>query len=246
MISNFLNTSASKFIVKVLIFCFVLMQSEFVLANQNTTSQVPLQQNTPEIKSEEGKIFKPGDGLYIATPDSSSFLNNVFPINDQGLVDFPIIGKVRIVDMTKPELITYIQTNFREYLRFPNIYIKPVIRVSLLGGFRKTGLFYVDEDYSLWEIIRSVGGPVTEDGLKDLVWERDRDELRGDLIPYLQAGTSLKAMGVKSGDQIWTPSPATEDIWDIIRQNVMPIASFAITMFTLYVSYQRSNQLGYR
>ena len=31
------------------------------------------------------------------------------------------------------------------------------------------------------------------------------------------SGMSLRSMGFKSGDQIWTPSPGDRTVWDTIR-----------------------------
>ncbi|MBD3224109.1 MAG: hypothetical protein GF313_05230 [Caldithrix sp.] len=186
--------------------------------------------------------FRPGDGLYISTfPDTGSFLDRIFPIDGAGFVEFPVVGKVKVTDMSRDELTQFLKENFKSYLRSPNIYVKPVIRVSMLGGFARPGLYYVDPQASLWEVVRRAGGPVLAKGIYKMQWERDEDEQK-DVTRFFEQGTSLKAMGFRSGDQLWTPSPEARTFWDAVA-DVMPIVTLGITITTLYMTYQRDQAL---
>ncbi len=184
--------------------------------------------------------FKAGDGLFISTfPDTTSFLNGVFPIDDGGFCEFPIIGKIDVVALQKENLLKFLRKNFRSYLRYPNnIYVKPVIRVSLLGGFARPGLYYVDAHSTLWQTVNLAGGPLLEDGIYDMRWERDEDEVSDKVLKYFENGVSLAKMGFKSGDILWTPSPDRRTVWDAIR-DVLPVLTFATSMWMLYNTYQR-------
>ena len=207
--------------------------------------------DTPEVKEmvpftafmqkagEDTRRFVPGDGIWINTfPDTSSFLNRPFPIDNNGMIEFPLIGKVRVTDMTVTQLEEYLKTQFKSYLRFPNVRVKPMIRISVLGGVPKPGLFYVDYDQSLWEVMYYVGGTVNEDGLKKMRLERDNDVVYSDLIPFLEKGVSLKNMGIKSGDQIWVPSPDRPTLWTQLRE-IMPLLTFSTSLLFFYLSYQQ-------
>jgi polysaccharide export outer membrane protein len=191
--------------------------------------------------------FKPGDGLAINTyPDTSSFLNNVFPIDDRGFAEFPIVGKVKVSSMTRKELENYIQETFKAWLRNPNIYIKPVVRISLLGGFQRPGLYYIDYNSSLWQAVRLAGGPILENGIYEMKWERDGDEQDGDLTKYFETGVSLRKMGFHSGDQLRTKAPDAQTTWDTIN-NFMPFITLATTITLAYMTYQQSVlQIQYR
>ena len=189
-------------------------------------------------------LFKPGDGLFISTfPDTSSFLNGTFSIDENGCVEFPIIGRVKITQMKKSEIIDFIKGNFQQFTRSQNIYIKPMLRVSVLGGVVRPGLYYFDYNSSLWELLQMVGGTVKEDGLKKMHWERDRDNVVGDLIPFYETGVSLKKMGFKSGDQLWSPSPDAKTFWDRITGDILPVLTFGTTIVFFYLTYQQSMYL---
>lgn len=194
----------------------------------------------PQGFSVKPHVFTPGDAVLIsAFPDTTSFLNQVFPIDDRGYIDLPIIGKVKISDMTRQELIDFLKENFRDYLRYPYVNVKPLIRASVLGGVPHPGFYYVDPDQTLWDLIHMVGGTLDEDGLKDMRWERDRKVVEKNLIPYLQKGVSLRTMGFRSGDQIWVKSPGKPGLVDKIL-SYTPLVTLAISFFTLYFTYQRT------
>ncbi len=183
--------------------------------------------------------FKPGYGLMVSTlPDTTNLLMGIYAIDDRGYAEFPIIGKVKVSEMKRPQLIEFLKTQFRNYLRYPNIYVKPMVRVSLLGGFMRPGLYYVDIHNSLWQVVQRAGGTLRENGIYKMKWERRHDEQVDDLTPYFEKGVSLKEMGFNSGDQIWTPSPDRRTFWDTVG-DVMPILTFATTIWAMYNTYQR-------
>ncbi len=188
--------------------------------------------------------FVPGDAVLISTfPDTTSFLNNIFPISDRGYVELPILGKVKIVGMTEAEFKQFLKENFQDYLRYPYIYVKPMIRVSVLGGVFRPNFYWVDPDQSLWEVLYMAGGTIDEDGLKQMRWERDGKVVEENLIPYLQNGTSLRAMGFRSGDQIWVRTPTKPTFMEQLLRYT-PLVTMAVTITTLWLTYQRTFYLG--
>lgn len=191
------------------------------------------------IQENSNLSFSSGDALYIsAFPDTNSFLNGIFPIDQSGFAEFPIIGKVKVGNIKTGDLKFFLMKEFKEYLRFPNLYIKPMVRISLLGGFIRPGLYYVDINSSLWEAVNLAGGTMLEDGIYGLRWERSHKKQSSDVTRLFEKGVSLKQMGFQSGDQFWTPSPNRRTVWDTVR-DVLPILTFATSMFMLYNTYQR-------
>lgn len=226
--------------VTILLSFLLLFMQQIALSQNSQNKTENLKKSSQSINNYRlnRPTFHPGDGLYISTlPDTTSFFNRVLSIDDMGFVDFPVIGRVSVSNMTEEELTSFIKQNFEQYLRTPNVYVKPMLRTSVLGGVARPGLYYVDYHSSLWDVFRIAGGTTMEYGLKEMVWERDRDEVVSDLIPFFEKGTSLKNMGFKSGDQLWTPTPG-ETFWDKIRTDVIPILSFATTIIMFYFTYQ--------
>lgn len=185
--------------------------------------------------------FLPGDGLSVSTfPDTSSFLNRTFPIDDRGYVEFPLIGKVQVSAMTEEQIVSFIKNNFRQYTRSPNVTIKPMMRVSMIGGFIRPGMYYVEYDISFWNAIQLSGGPVLEDGIKEMQWERNGESMMDDLTPFFERGVSLRTMGFKSGDIVWTPSPASETTGDQVLKYGLPIITVTTSLVMMWLYYQQT------
>jgi protein involved in polysaccharide export with SLBB domain len=185
--------------------------------------------------------FKAGDGLFISTfPDTSSFFNNVFPIDDAGYVYFPITGRVKVSKMTESELAAFIRKNFQKYSRSPNVSVRPMMRVTLAGGFQRPGLYYAAYDNSLWDVIRQAGGYLNEEGPKSIQWERNGDEVLDNITPFIEQGVSLEHMGFKSGDLVWTKTPGLETGWDRFNRRVLPILGFVVTVGLFWMTYQQT------
>jgi protein involved in polysaccharide export with SLBB domain len=194
-------------------------------------------QDNPQNEN-ESLPFKPGDGVEVsAYPDTLEIVNKTYPITELGYIDLPIYGKVKITGMTKLELENFLKEKFKDYLRFPYLQVKPVIRISVLGGVPIPNFYYFDPDLSLWELIKKTGGTVDEDGLKDMKWERDRGAVKKNLIPYLQSGMSLKHIGIRSGDQIWVKTPGKPGFIEKLTK-FFPIFTFAVGVFSFYYTYQ--------
>lgn len=195
----------------------------------------------PQEQVPSGRVFIPGDAVSISTmPDTTSFLNGIFPIDDRGFVELPIYGKAKISHMSENEFINFIRENFRDYLRFPNLQVKPMIRLSVLGGVPRPGFYYFDANRSLWEAIYEVGGTLDENGLKQMRWERNGGAIEKNLIPYLQTGISLREIGFRTGDQIWVRTPSKPGFWQNARTVLTAITAVASLVAVYITVYDRT------
>lgn len=183
--------------------------------------------------------FIAGDAVEISTyPDTTSFLNGIFAITDEGFIEFPIGDVINVTTMTKDQLSQHIRSNYQNYMRSPNLIIKPLMRIAIIGGFTTPGFYYATYDMSLWQLIQTAGGLNNEDAITEINWERNGERVIDDVIPYLENGVSLKNMGFKSGDMVWAPSPTAEDSWQYVATRILPFAAFATSLYLMWVSYQ--------
>jgi protein involved in polysaccharide export with SLBB domain len=209
----------------------------------HTPAALTAETSQKQIVTDEFRFVKPGDAVRIyAIPDTASFLNGFYPIDGEGKIYLPILGKMSITGMSEKALADTLKAFYINYLRYPNLQIRPLIRISLLGGFHKPGLFYVDPDCSMWDAVYLAGGTLFEDGLKRMEWERDRKPVSKDVIPFLQSGQSLRSLGFKSGDQLWTPSKEMQSWWErfgreTIFGELVPIVSTAATLYITYLTF---------
>ena len=251
MILKMQNWPYRKQIITFLIAFFVQLPFFSLKAGPGINGEYEIAQDDPQDVT-RSLPFKPGDGIRVsAFPDTLKIVNRVYPITELGYIDLPIYGKVKITDMTKPQLEDFLKEKFKDYLRFPNLQVIPMIRVSVLGGVPTPGFYYFDPDLSLWELLNQTGGTIDENGLKDMKWERDRRAVKTNLIPYLQSGISMRHIGIRSGDQIWVRTPTKPGFIERLSK-FFPIFTFFTGVFTFYYTYQilledrRSGRAGTR
>jgi protein involved in polysaccharide export with SLBB domain len=185
-------------------------------------------------------FVNPGDAIRIdAYPDTSSFVNGFYPIDGQGRIYLPIIGKLEISSMSETRFLDTLKATYISYLRYPNIQVRKLIRLSLLGGFHRPGMYYIDPDNSMWFAVYQAGGTTREDGLKRMQWERDRKPVSTDVIPFIQSAQSLREIGFKSGDQLWTPVEPKRGWYDVMIRDILLSQIFPVitTTATLYIGY---------
>lgn len=197
--------------------------------DSDTVYSATLQQKPTAQKSyKQVSVFMPNEAVSIQIiHDSTSIFNGIYKIDERGYVNIPIIGNLSISHLSVSELIDTIKIRCIDYLPFPNIRITPLMRLSLLGGFYKPGLYWIDSRNSLWDAIQLAEGFQREDGLKLLRWERDGKVISDNLISVFQSGASLQLIGFKSGDQLCiTARPKTEFSF---REHLVPF-------FTLFLS----------
>lgn len=127
---------------------------------------------------------------------------------------------------------------YAAYLPRLNLVVRPLYRVSLIGGFYRPGLYWVDPRESIWNVIERAGGPQREDGLKKIRWEHDGALVTNDILPYFQTGQSLYSIGFKSGDQLWVTAKPKVELGDVFRNDLLPVLSLIVSVASVYVVYE--------
>jgi protein involved in polysaccharide export with SLBB domain len=131
--------------------------------------------------------------------------NGDYLIDSRGYVAFPLIGDIRVVTQTRETLSAELQEKFGVYFRDPVIIVDPLIRVTLLGAFRKPGTYLIKPDASLWELVALAEGPSADSNMKKMRQERGGNTVKKDMLSGFENSYSLQEMGVRTGDQIYVP-----------------------------------------
>jgi protein involved in polysaccharide export with SLBB domain len=179
--------------------------------------------------------FQCGDALGISAIPDTGFPNGIYQINKNGFVDLPMLGPVKVTQTKRDSFEMFIRSAYVSYVNDPNIQIRRLIRVSILGGFIKPGLYWISTETSLWNAVYIAGGTTSEDGVKKMRWERNGKTVKKSLIEDFQSGKTLDEMGFSSGDQISVNSRSKKSTWEFVLQDVIPILSFAITIVTFSI-----------
>lgn len=208
------------------------------------TAGAQQQNKNAEQESSSKVAFRAGDAMKIQVfPDTMGFPNGIYFIDSEGYADLPVVGRIPIVGRSEEEISEFLKTEWAQYLRYPNVQVRPMVRLNFLGGFFRPGLYCIDPQLSLWSAVYITGGPVRSDGFKKMVWERGGEVVEKNLVAQLESGKSLYELGFVTGDQIRVTGKPERDWWDVVRQDIFPtmtlLLSVATTSLTLYNSYNK-------
>jgi protein involved in polysaccharide export with SLBB domain len=173
--------------------------------------------------------FQSGDAVSISTSPDTGFPNGIYIINEHGCVDLPIVGLVNISQTKKDSFDMLIKDTYIGYVKGPYLKTHRLMRISMLGGFAKPGLYWISPEATLWNAVYMAGGPMREDGITKMKWERGDQLIKKGMATDFQSGKTLDQLGFESGDQISVTARQKLTPWEIFLQNVVPVLSLSIT-----------------
>ncbi len=194
-------------------------------------------QNTNAVPQWQTKSFKKGDALRLIIwqpwrigdgKNQMLDINGDYPIDSRGYVFFPLIGDVKVVGYNSITLAEELKEKFSPYFQDPVIITNPLIRVTMLGSFRRPGTYLAAPEAGLWELVDRAG-PEDESNLKKMVIERAGKTVKKNLLSGFEKGYSLQEMGIYSGDQIFVPRKKEFRVRDALE-----ILRFAMTLANIY------------
>ena len=189
--------------------------------------------------------FTAGDALKLSVyPDTTAFPNGVYLIDGEGYIDLPVIGYIKVTDKNVEELTELLKQTYLPFMRYPYLTVRPLMRVSLFGGFTQPGLYYLDPHATMWEAVKSAGITQRSDGLTRITWERDHSIVQKDIVPLFQSHQSLYQIGFRSGDRLTVTRRPETTRWEVFRSEMLPLITFTIsTVLSVATLYQTYNVL---
>ena len=148
--------------------------------------------------------FQPGDAVRI-TIWREPQLSADYSISSNGTVQLPLIGKVQVKGLTTLSLTSFLKAEYGAYLREPDIQVVPLMRVAVLGGVGSPGLYRVEPESSLWDLLATAGGPIRGRSREMHILRGGRVVIK-DILGAYERGDSLVDVGIRSGDQIMVPT----------------------------------------
>jgi len=144
-----------------------------------------------DFKNDQSFLYKihPGDNLYVKINsldektnsfDKGDIYNNYYTeaaiylnsytVTDSGYIEFPLIGKVMVINLTVDEIRELLQLKVNEYVKNSVVIVKLAnFRISLFGEFKAPGKYIVYQDkINIFEAI-AMAGDMTDFAKKDRV-----------------------------------------------------------------------------
>lgn len=152
--------------------------------------------------------------------ESSVYLNS-YLVNETGSIEFPLVGKVFVLDKTIFEIQNELQGIVSEFFQLTTVSVKLInFRVSLLGEVARPGTFLVYQDnLNVFQAI-SLGG--------DLTSYANRKEVK--VIRKNQEGTTIHKVNLLSTEILNSPAYYLQP-GDIVYVDPLPGRNFAFTEF---------------
>lgn len=174
------------------------------------------------------QMLRPGDVVRLAIWREPDF-SGEFTVDRSGVIVFPRLGEVRVVELRPEELEKTLLEQYRRYLVNPSIEITILRRVNVMGAVQRPGLYPVDPTVTIADVLAMAGGstPIGDPSKIRLI----RD---GEIISStLGEGTRIGESPIRSGDQIVVP----ERNW--ITRNAGVVAASISAVVTLIVAFTR-------
>lgn len=136
-------------------------------------------------------------------------------IDNDGTIQFPLIGTVQVAGKTSAELRTFLETELAIYVKEPKVTVQVVftgsIRYYLLGEFSQPGLKYSDRPLRLLEAL-SLGGSVTlqHANLRGAYVARAGKRLPINFHRLIRQGDLSQNIRLRTGDVVLVPDDSNE------------------------------------
>jgi polysaccharide export outer membrane protein len=107
---------------------------------------------------EKSNYFQKSGNIDNYYSESGIYLNS-YTVNDSGYVEFPLIGKIMVNNLTIEQIQKNLQVRVNEYLKNTVVIVKLAnFRVSMLGEFKNPGKYVIYQDkINIFEAIAMAG-----------------------------------------------------------------------------------------
>ena len=161
------------------------------------------------------EVLHAGDAVRIQIWDlleetqNKGFVSNLggdYVIDTDGNIIMPFVGLIRVAGRTPISVESLIKTKYGNLVTGePYIYVRPLIRVTVVGNVIRPGSYRIDPKSSLWGLFDLAGGTNSAADLRKIYAMRGGKKIIKNLLTAFEKAYSLNDVGIQSGDQIIVP-----------------------------------------
>jgi len=162
--------------------------------------------------------FYIGDQLHIVMVGDSAItgIQTIRPgrvLSATGLPDIPMRGVLR------SEVEAYLTEQIGRYIRDPQLKVRPLIRLTFMGGIRQPGFYQMDADIMLGDALTQAGGISNATDLQRSRILRGEEELMNgtDFAKAVTDGVSLDQLNLRAGDVIEVGTASSSNWFTTLR-----------------------------
>jgi polysaccharide export outer membrane protein len=160
------------------------------------TSDLPQTENT----------FAIGDAVELTVVGYENEVKGIYRVTPVGTLDIPYVGTVRAQGLTLTELRRDLEAKIHaNYLHHPQILVRPMYSVSVLGQVNRPGAFEISGGEHLSRLIAMAGGSASNGMISRSTVSRSGKSAQTDLKKAIEEGRTVDDLGIRSGDVIFVP-----------------------------------------
>lgn len=169
----------------------------------------------------------PGDTLQVQVYGEPT-LTGPFPVNDAGMLDFPLLGAVSVAGLTAPQAGERLRALLADgYINEPNVtawlesYRSQPVQV--LGAVKEPGVYYLRGDTTVLEILSEAGG-VSAEGVAEVRVTHGGEDGEVTRIPFdtlLRRGEGNLAL--QGGDIVFVPESVVTVMGSVGKPGVVAL-----------------------
>lgn len=152
------------------------------------------------------------------TNNSSNPYASGFPVDQQGFVQFPLIGRIQASGLSVPQFTNRLQSRLSRYLKFPDPQVKVVNYLGnkffIDGEVRQPGEFVItDAPVSLYSALSLAGGTTPTGDTNSIVLNRQGKSYNLGLQSLQQMGSSASQIYLRDGDSVRVNSQTRNKVY---------------------------------
>jgi len=176
--------------------------------------------------------------ILVGYPDITSAGASGYPVDQQGFVQFPLVGRIKATGMSVPQFTANLQRQLQRYLKFSDPQVKIVDyrgnKFFIDGEVTKPGEFAIaDAPVSLYSAISMAGGATPTGDSNNIVFNRKGVNYNIGLQSLRQLGSSANQIYLQDGDSIHVNSQNRNKVYvlgEFGRVEPVPILEQGITL----------------
>lgn len=152
-----------------------------------------------------------------AASDSNPYTSG-FPVDQQGFIQFPLIGRIKASGMSVPQFTATLQSRLQRYLKYSDPQVKIVnyrgSKFFVDGEVKQSGEFAIaDVPVSVYSAISMAGGATEVGDSNNIVLNRQGKNYNLGLKSLRQMGLSANQIYLQDGDSIHVNSQSRNKVY---------------------------------
>jgi len=169
---------------------------------------------TPSGVIDAETTFHVGDAIDLSVVGYEDELNGIYRVGADGTIEIPYIGSIDAAGLTADQATSRItETIWRYYINQPQVIVKPLYTVTVLGSVYRPGPYHIEGGERLSTLLGMAGGERPEGQIKKARVTRDGEVLSRNLKEALEEGRTVNDIGIHSGDVIYVPKSSWWGDW---------------------------------